>query len=304
MNETFAPDENVTGLQSFTLSNGEAIGFRQFWNDTDSKANGDNTDDFTNTNDGNNFDSFETLTARADLTKPDTVLEPVTAVIATDSDGAYDGGNGFKNYKGNASVNTTIAPLDLKYDSVYKNFNSQMQIGHIYGDAIAFGIVRAARVSSTYVEGNLTAAEDMTYMKDLAEYNIANGGDGKVAYEGVATYMENLHFNDVDPRPGPTVNGKSNFDVDFVNSKLEGTLSFDAGDYTYMPEGNKIGISADINGSNFAGTAGNVQTAGGFYGEDAGYLGGIYQNALQPGGSGADKATGTTFQGTFGAEKQ
>ena len=312
VNETYAPDENVTGFQSFTLSNADAIGFRAFWDDNDNKAPDDGTEpdgdgSFTNTSDGNNFaNDYQNIVARADLTKANTVLEPVTATIASATDDDFAGGNGFKNYKGTASVQTNVVsqPLDLKYDSVYKNFNNQMQIGHIYGEALAFGVLRSARVSSTYVQGNLTAAEDMTYMKDLAEYNIANGGDGKVAYEGVATYMENLHFNDMTGRNGPTVDGSSKFDVDFVNSKLEGTLSFDAGDYTYMPEGNKIGISADINGSNFAGTAGNVQTAGGFYGEDANYLGGIYQNALQPGGSGGDKATGTTFQGTFGAEKQ
>src|SRR5690606_10827808 len=128
------------------------------------------------------------IVARADLTKPDTVLVPVAATIASDADSDYTGGNGFKNYKGSASVQTSIvpAPLQLAYDSVYKNFNSQMQIGHIYGDAKLGGVISAARVSSTYVEGNLTAAEDMTYLKNLAKYNIANGEDGKVGYQGVA----------------------------------------------------------------------------------------------------------------------
>ena len=311
-NITYAPDENVTGLQSFTLSNGTAIGFREFWNDTDSRDADDNNDDFTNTDNGNNFaDGYKSIVARADLTKPDTVLEPVAAVVATDNDVDYAGGNGFQNYKGDASVQTSIvpAPLQLAYDSVYKNFNSQMQIGHIYGDAKLNGVFRAARVSSTYVEGNLTAADDMKYMEDLAAYDIANGGDGKVGYEGVATYMENLHFNDTTGRNGPTVDGSAKFNVDFVNKQLEGTLTFKDGDYKYMPEGNKISISAGIDGSNFASPADrdpavdNVQTAGGFYGEDANYLGGIYQNALQPGGSGGGKGTGTTFQGTFGAEK-
>ncbi|MBB3105510.1 hypothetical protein FHS24_000001, partial [Psychrobacter luti] len=34
------------------------------------------------------------------------------------------------------------------------------------------------------------------------------------------------------------------------------------------------------------------------------FLGGIYQEALEPGGSGTTAGTGTTFQGTFGATKQ
>ena len=260
-----------------------------------------------NTNDGDNFkDGYKSIVARADLTKPDTVLEPVVATIATDSDSDYSGGNGFKHYKGNASVQTSIVPaaLPLEYNSVYKNFNNQMQIGHIYGDAKLGGLIPAARVSSTYVAGNLTAAEDMAYMKELAQYNVDNNiNDGSVNYTGVATYMENLHFNDAATRPDPTI-GSSEFNVDFINSKLEGTLTFGEGSYTYMPDGNKIGIEATIDGSTFAGTSGNVQAGGGFYGEDAQFLGGIYQNALEPGGSGTGKGTGTTFQGTFGAEKQ
>ncbi|MGP5140189.1 transferrin-binding protein-like solute binding protein [Psychrobacter celer] len=306
-NPDVAADTEMTGLQSFTLSNGTAIGFRSFWDDKDNKASDDRSDTFTNTRDGDNFTDFDTLTARADLTKPDTVGNSVTATIASANDGAYaDNTNGFKEYNGSATV-SVVKPfttnLTLPYKSVYKNFDSQMQIGHIYGEGDSI-LGRSARVSSVYVQGKLTAAEDMAYMKDLAQFNADNGGDGIVQYTGNATYMENLHFNDPNPRPGVNVNGTSAFDVDFVNSKLEGTLTFADGDYQYMPDGNKIGISADITGNTFAGNANNIDTAGGFYGEDAKFLGGIYQEALAPGGSGTEAGTGTTFQGTFGAEKQ
>lgn len=299
-NPDVAADTEMTGLQSFTLSNGTAIGFRSFWDDKDNKASDDRSDTFTNTGDGDNFTDFETLTARADLTKPDTVSNSVTATIASANDGTYaDNTNGFKEYNGSATV-SVVKPistnLTLPYKSVYKNFDSQMQIGHIYGEANSF-IGRSARVSSVYVQGKLTAAEDMAYMKDLAQFNVDNGGDGMVQYTGNATYMENLHFNDPNPRPGVNVNGVSNFDVDFVNDSLTGNLAF-------ADINKNIDISADISGNTFAGTAGNVQTSGGFYGEDAKFLGGIYQEALAQGGSGTEAGTGTTFQGTFGAEKQ
>lgn len=299
-NPDVAADTEMTGLQSFTLSNDTAIGFRSFWDDKDNKASDDRSDTFTNTGDGDNFTDFETLTARADLTKPDTVSNSVTATIASANDGTYaDNTNGFKEYNGSATV-SVVKPistnLTLPYKSVYKNFDSQMQIGHIYGEANSF-IGRSARVSSVYVQGKLTAAEDMAYMKDLAQFNVDNGGDGMVQYTGNATYMENLHFNDPNPRPGVNVNGVSNFDVDFVNDSLTGNLAF-------ADINKNIDISADISGNTFAGTAGNVQTSGGFYGEDAKFLGGIYQEALEPGGSGTEAGTGTTFQGTFGAEKQ
>lgn len=299
-NPDVAADTEMTGLQSFTLSNGTAIGFRSFWDDKDNKASDDRSDTFTNTGDGDNFTDFETLTARADLTKPDTVSNSVTATIASANDGTYaDNTNGFKEYNGSATV-SVVKPistnLTLPYKSVYKNFDSQMQIGHIYGEANSF-IGRSARVSSVYVQGKLTAAEDMAYMKNLAQFNVDNGGDGMVQYTGNATYMENLHFNDPNPRPGVNVNGVSNFDVDFVNDSLTGNLAF-------ADINKNIDISADISGNTFAGTAGNVQTSGGFYGEDAKFLGGIYQEALAQGGSGTEAGTGTTFQGTFGAEKQ
>lgn len=295
-------DSNMTGVQSFTLSNKDAIGFRSFWDDKDNKGAGDKSDTFTNTRDGDNFKTFDSLTARADLTKPDTVSNSVTAKITSADDGLYaNNTNGFKVYNGSTKVQVSkpiSIALDLPYASVYKNFESQMQIGHIYGDA-KLGTSSQARVSSVYVQGKLTGAKDMEYMKTLAQFNIDNGiNDGVVKYLGNATYMDNLHFNDTG-RKGPVVDGVSKFDVNFVGNSLKGELVFDS-------IGKNIGINANIDGNTFAGTNADnkVQTSGGFYGEDAKFLGGIYQNALQPGGSGTGTGTGTTFQGTYGAEKQ
>ena len=300
VNENNPVDSNMTGVQSFTLSNADAIGFRSFWNDKDSKGATDRSDTFVNTGDGDNFTAFDKLTARADLTKPDTVEKSVTATIASAGDGVYASNTkDFKVYSGSTNVNV-LKPfklsLTLPYQSVYKNFDEVMQIGHVTGDANSpFG--KAARVSSVYVQGKLTAAADMNYMKDLAQFNKDTGvNDGLFKYAGNATYVDNLHFNAADRTV--KVDGVSNFDVDFVNDTLTGNLAFDSIDKS-------IDISAAISGNSFAGTsASKVQTSGGFYGEDAKFLGGIYQEALQPGGSGTTNGTGTTFQGTFGAEKQ
>ena len=88
-------------------------------------------------------------------------------------------------------------------------------------------------------------------------------------------------------------------------------MTFADGDYQYMPTGNEININADITGNTFAGNTfdpatgkAGIDTAGGFYGEDAKFLGGVYQEVLAQGGKGAQPGEGTTFQGTFGAEKQ
>ncbi len=249
---------------------------------------------------GDNFTGYDKFFARADMTKPDSVKEKVMVNISGTDDSDY--GNGFSLHTENTKVQGPVA-LDLNYSSVYKNFDSQMQIGHVYGDP-KLATTDLARVSTVYVQGNGTNLEDMKYMKELAQYNIDNNiNDGMVAYTGVATYMENLHLKE-GARGGPVVNGTSEFDVDFVNSKLEGTLTFADGDYKYMPNDNKISINADISGNTFAGNVNNIDTAGGFYGEDAKFLGGVYQEALAQGGKGAQPGEGTTFQGTFGAEKQ
>lgn len=180
-----------------------------------------------------------------------------------------------------------------EYNAVYKNFDSQMQIGHVYGNlnSIAGDVSRAANV---YVEGYLTSQAGMD--------NLKNVNDGKAQYNGVATYIENIHL--ADTASTAPVNGTSAFNVDFAGGKVDGTLSFTGTDYKYMPEGNQIGIAADITGNTFAGNKNGIDTAGGFYGEDAQFLGGIYQDSSDQGGKGTVAGTGTKFQGTFGAEKQ
>ena len=316
VNQTNPVDAEFTGFQSNTLSSAEssftddAIGYAEI---RDDKSDFVNDEDGTEIVDGatvpidnragDNFTGYNSFLARADMTKPDSVKEAVNVTLSAADDAAYDGSEDFKVHTESTTVQGPVA-LDLNYSSVYKNFNSQMQIGHVYGDPNQSFLGDLARVSTVYVQGNGTNLDDMQYMKDLAQYNIDNNiNDGMVAYAGVATYMENLHLKD-GARGGPVVDGSSKFDVDFVNSKLEGTLTFAEGDYKYMPASNQININADITGNTFAGNANNIDTAGGFYGEDAQFLGGVYQEALERGGKGAQPGEGTTFQGTFGAEKQ
>jgi len=309
-NPDVAADAELTGFQSNTLSSKkfvsvtkDAIGYAEIRDDKS---------DFTETvtvdgskvpvdnRAGDNFTNYDSFLARADMTKPESVKQKVLVNISGTDDSDY--GNGFNLHTENTKVQGP-SELDLNYSSVYKNFDSQMQIGHVYGDP-KLGAKDLARVSTVYVQGNGTSLDDMQYMKDLAQYNIDNNiNDGMVAYAGVATYMENLHLKE-GARGGPVVDGTSKFDVDFVNSKLEGTLTFADGDYKYMPANKQISINADIDGNTFAGNVNNIDTAGGFYGEDANFLGGVYQQALEKGGKGGQPGEGTTFQGTFGAEKQ
>ncbi len=311
-------DAEFTGFQSNTLSSKkfltlteDAIGYAEirddksdFVNDETGTTEIDGSKVPVDNRAGDNFTNYDSFLARADMTKPDSVKQKVLVNISGADDSDY--GNGFSLHTENTKVQGPVA-LDLNYSSVYKNFDTQMktqmQIGHVYGDP-KLGTTDLARVSTVYVQGNGTNLDDMQYMKDLAQYNIDNDiNDGMVAYAGVATYMENLHLKE-GARGGPVVDGTSKFDVDFVNSKLEGTLTFADGDYKYMPANNQISINADIGGNTFAGNVNNIDTAGGFYGEDANFLGGVYQQALEKGGKGGQPGEGTTFQGTFGAEKQ
>jgi len=313
-------DTNITGFQSTALSSKErelpfnqgqldsAIGYsairddKDTWsgNQDDVAADGTLPDDKI-LNTGDNFTAFDTLSLRADMVKPQSVQESLEINLqeATGTIGVEAG-------KG------TFNP-DFKYNAVYENFGTQMQTGHVYGFINSGVAGDVSRVANVYVQGNLTS---QAYMDYLAEVN-----GGKAQYVGSATYMENIHLDDFDiTKPGfgnnnwsatPTegaiiapVDGTSKFDVDFVNSKLEGTLTFADGDYKYMPTGNEVKIEADITGNTFAGNNG-IDTAGGFYGDKAEFLGGIYQDAGDvAGGKGAGAGTGTTFQGTFGAEKQ
>ena len=327
VNPDVAAETDVSGVMSNTLSSVEGlgtsnrVGYRQFVTDdqtfteTEDDANGEEGPIITQ--EGDNFTSYDAFDARLDIVSPSQFTEPQEIVIVRDDD--VDAGNDFKKSAGMnnvkfQNVNSIIGliELSLDYDSVYRNFDTQMQIGHVYGPIskeAGLGSGVKSRYSNVYAIGNATASEDMDYLKVLAQYNIDNGvNDGTFQYDGVATYIENLHLGDGD-RNGPTVDGTSTFNADFVNGKLEGTLSFAEGDYAYMPENNEINIAATIDGNEFTGREGNIATAGGFFGEDAQFLGGIYQDALEEEGAltpgtGTKPGTGTTFQGTFGAEKQ
>ena len=229
---------------------------------------------------GDNFTSFSKGKVLADMVKPDSVLKPIEVSLTNNGSVTVDAGKGGQN-------------PTFKYSSVYKNFDSQMQVGHVYGnfDSLAGEVSRAANV---YVEGYLTSQYGMDNLKTI--------NDGKAQYKGVATYIENIHL--ADNASTAPVNGTSALNANFVSGKVDGTLSFAAGGYKYMPAGNEIKINADITGNTFAGNVGGIDTAGGFYGEDAKFLGGIYQDASVQGGKGTIAGTGTKFQGTFGAEKQ
>ncbi|MDN3397744.1 transferrin-binding protein-like solute binding protein [Psychrobacter sp. APC 3426] len=313
-------DTNITGFQSTALSSKErelpfgqgqldsAIGYSAIRGDKDTWS-GDQSDvaaDGTLPADkvldtGDNFTAFDTLSLRADMVKPQSVQQALTVNPKQEGVGTV----GVEAGKG------TFNP-DFKYNAVYESFGTQMQTGHVYGFINSGVAGDVSRVANVYVQGNLTS---QAYMDYLSEVN-----DGKAQYSGIgtATYIENIHLDDfgttvsganwaATPTEGAItapVKGDAAFNVDFVNSKLEGTLSFDAGDYKYMPANNEIKIEADITGNTFAGNNG-IDTAGGFYGDKAEFLGGIYQDAGDvAGGKGAGAGTGTKFQGTFGAEKQ
>ncbi|WP_201626062.1 transferrin-binding protein-like solute binding protein [Psychrobacter immobilis] len=286
-------DTNITGFQSTALSSKErelpfnqgqldsAIGYsairgdKDTWSGKQADVAADGTlpaDKVLNT--GDNFTAFDTLSLRADMVKPKSIQKPLEISLpegkstSTGTIGVEAGKPGFN--------------PDFKYNAVYESFDTQMQTGHVYGFINSSVAGDVSRVANVYVQGNLTS---QAYMDYLSEVN-----DGKAKYSGIgtATYMENIHLDDFDitksgfqdnnwaatPTEGAItapVKGDAAFNVDFVNSKLEGTLSFDAGDYKYMPANNEIKIEADITGNTFAGNNG-IDTAGGFYGDKAEFL--------------------------------
>ncbi len=232
---------------------------------------------------GDNFTAFDKLSLRADMVKPESVQKPLDITLDIPKNITVEAGK--------AQLNP-----DFVYKSVYESFDQQMQTGHVYGHINSGFVGDLSRVANVYVQGHLTDQTDIDYLKQV--------NDGKAQYTGKATYIENIHLGDgtgFDP-----VKGTSAFNVDFVNNSVEGKLSFE-GDFKYNPTG-KIDINATIDGNTFAGNQNGIDTAGGFYGPDAQFLGGIYQDASTlegtSGGKGAGPGTGTKFQGTFGAEKQ
>lgn len=288
-------ESKMTGFQSTALSSKEktlpfglgkldnAIGYVQIRDDKSDFKQTENKDGSIvpiDNREGDNFTNFNTGVVRGDMVKPESVLKPIAVSLTNNGSVTVDAGKGGSN-------------PTFKYNAVYKNFDNQMQVGHVYGnfDSLAGEVSRAANV---YVQGYLTSQAGMDNLKNI--------NDGKAQYNGVATYIENIHL--ADNASTAPVNGTSAFNVDFVNDSVDGTLSFTGTGYKYMPAGNEIKIDATITGNTFAGNAGGIDTAGGFYGEGAKFLGGIYQDASVQGGKGTIAGTGTKFQGTFGAEKQ
>ncbi|MGP5499693.1 transferrin-binding protein-like solute binding protein [Psychrobacter celer] len=294
----------ITGVMSNTISSvsglgtDDAIGYRQFVTDnqtftTTTGEGEDTTPDIVEDSAVDNLPSYDKFAARLDIVKPNKFKQPAMITTVRNNDVAFDADSGFMKSKDKNSVTfknvgSVIGDIDLKYnyDSVYRNFDTQMQIGHVYGDLVkesGIGSGVKSRYTNVYVMGQAT--ENMPT-------------DGNVQYAGVATYMDNLHLGSGAIKD-PVVNGTSTFNVDFVNDSMTGEL-------TFAGINKNIGISANITGNTFAGSKDNIATSGGFYGDGAKFLGGIYQEA-QPGnvaGTGTTPGTGTTFQGTFGAEKQ
>ncbi|WP_190295474.1 transferrin-binding protein-like solute binding protein [Psychrobacter sp. YGAH215] len=133
-----------------------------------------------------------------------------------------------------------------------------MRIGHIDGSA-ALGETKLP-VNGVAVYGNKT---------------LTLPTEGTVAYSGDATYRligldNNIQY------------GSAEFKADFAAKKVDGNLKFS--------QAGNIGISGDIVGNEFSGKKGVYSTEGGFYGDDAKYLGGVY--------------SGRGAQGTYGAEKK
>ncbi|MGP5406152.1 transferrin-binding protein-like solute binding protein [Psychrobacter celer] len=294
----------ITGVMSNTISSvsglgtDDAIGYRQFVTDnqtfTTTTGEGEETTPIIVEDSAvDNLPSYDKFAARLDIVKPNKFKQPAMITTVRNNDVAFDADSGFmkskdKNVATFKNVGSIIGDIDLKYnyDSVYRNFDTQMQIGHVYGDLVkesGIGSGVKSRYTNVYVMGQAT--ENMPT-------------DGNVQYAGVATYMDNLHLGSGAIKD-PVVNGTSTFNVDFVNDSMTGEL-------TFAGINKNIGISANITGNTFAGSKDNIATSGGFYGDGAKFLGGIYQEA-QPGnvaGTGTTPGTGTTFQGTFGAEKQ
>uniref|UniRef100_UPI0025D2F7BD transferrin-binding protein-like solute binding protein n=1 Tax=Psychrobacter sp. TaxID=56811 RepID=UPI0025D2F7BD len=299
VNPTVAPDTAMTGFQSTALSSlqrslpfgaGEldnAIGYNEIRNDKSNWSlnqadlvTKDGTLVPVDTQNGDNFTAFNKLSLRADMVKPDSVQKPLNIALDTPTK--------IKVEAGKANLNP-----DFVYKSVYENFDQQMQVGHVYGHINSSFVGDLSRVADVYVQGHLTNQADINYLKQVNE--------GKAQYAGKATYIENIHLGDGNTGFEP-VNGTSALNVDFVNNSVKGELAF-TGDFKYNPTG-KIAIDANIAGNTFAGNKNGIDTAGGFYGEDAKFLGGIYQDASVPAGKGTVAGTGTKFQGTFGATKQ
>ena len=199
------------------------------------------------------------LVADADLASGG-LLPKVTVITSGTSDSSTS--NGFKRHEDSTVIPTSLGKLPLTYTSVYKDFGTQMRIGHIDGDALlALDPSNPSKlpVNGVAVVGNKTETLP---------------SEGMFEYVGDATNRKIGLGNNIEY-------GSSAFTADFVAKKVAGDLTFSSG---------KISLEANITGNEFSGSKGGYNTDGAFYGNDAKYIGGIYE------GNGA--------QGTYGAEKK
>ena len=203
------------------------------------------------------------VTARADLASENSELVKLEALPITIS-GSNDQAlaKGFMSHKDSTDVQGSLAgsptSLPLTYTSVYKDFGTQMRIGHINGKAIALGQIDVP-VDGVTVIGNKT---------------LTLPTEGSVSYSGDATYRAIGLDKAIEY-------GSSVFTADFAAKKVDGTL-------TFSQVGN-IGISGTISGSDFSGAKGGYATEGAFYGDNAKYLGGIFSGNNAQGTFGAEK---------------
>jgi len=189
----------ITGVMSNTISSvsglgtDDAIGYRQFVTDnqtftTTTGEGEDTTPTIVEDSAVDNLPSYDKFAARLDIVKPNKFKQPAMITTVRSNDVAFDADSGFmkskdKNVATFKNVGSIIGDIDLKYnyDSVYRNFDTQMQIGHVYGDLVkesGIGSGVKSRYTNVYVMGQAT--ENMPT-------------DGNVQYAGVATYMDNLH---------------------------------------------------------------------------------------------------------------
>ena len=194
------------------------------------------------------------LTARADLASGG-LLTQVPIVVSGSGDSGTS--NGFKVHNDNTEVTTSLGKAPLAYTSVYKDFGTQMRIGHINGTAVLSGL--DLPVDGVAASGNKTQTLPT---------------EGSFQYKGDATYRQLGIGNAIEF-------GSSTLAANFVDKTVKGTLSFSSA--------SDVTVSAGITGSEFSGASGGYNTEGAFYGTDAKYIGGTYEGNNAQGTFGAEK---------------
>ena len=182
-------------------------------------------------------------------------MQPVSIVVSGSGDSNTT--NGFKVHKDNTEVETSLGKAPLAYTSVYKDFGTQMRIGHIDGTATLLSF--ELPVNGVAVYGNKTQTLPT---------------EGSFQYKGDATYRQLGIGNSIEF-------GSSTLTANFVDKTVNGTLSFSSA--------TDVTVSAAIAGSEFSGKSGGYNTEGAFYGADAKYIGGTYEGNNAQGTFGAEK---------------